>query len=294
VAIILSHDNLKLTCELAGERYRSSRFDWNGLVSSARWKGIELLGEEKPLFQRDPSRFGRALHNEFGIKTCIGYDEVAVGQWFPKIGTGWLKKDTKPYFFYNEYQMEALSFTADHDGANALIFSCLSGERNGYAYEYQKRISLADKGFAITYTLTNTGERSLQTDEYVHNFLCFAGKRMDRGYKLSFPWVINESLLGEKVNPDKALAPSGNTVECIRKTSKQFYLGGLSNGHASPSALWTLSHDGLGISLSEAGSFVPSAVHLWGWKRVISPEVFFSFSIARGETVSWERRYSVT
>jgi hypothetical protein len=44
-----------------------------------------------------------------------------------------------------------------------------------------------------------------------------------------------------------------------------------------------------GLSVSEEGSFLPADFALWGWKRVISPEVFYSFSIQGGESTHWER-----
>ena len=37
------------------------------------------------------------MHNEFGIRRCIGYDEAGEDGLFPKIGTGWLKKNDVPY-----------------------------------------------------------------------------------------------------------------------------------------------------------------------------------------------------
>lgn len=295
MAILLKRGDLELKLERAGERYVSSRFDWNGLVSSVRFLGTELLGQEKPPFQRNPARFGRGLHNEFGINACIGYDDCAVGEWFPKIGTGWLRKDDKPYFFYTGYELERLSFDCGVTGRESAVFHCESGERNGYAYSYDKRISMADGGFVIHYALTNRGSKPLETNEYIHNFLCFDSKRIDRGYALSFPWNLDPAQFTETNNPDGILSVSGNRVEVTGKTGKQFYLGGLSAGKEEKDGLaasWTLSHPGVGVSLSERGSFMPSAVHVWGWKSVISPEIFFSFRAEPGATVEWERTYA--
>ncbi len=296
MAILLKRDDLELRLERAGERYVSSRFDWNGLVASIRFRGMELLGQEKPPFQRNPARFGRGLHNEFGINACIGYDDCGVGEWFPKIGTGWLRKDDKPYFFYTDYKLDRLSFECEASGQDGAVFHCESGERNGYAYSYDKRISMTDGGFVIRYTLKNLGSKPLATNEYVHNFLCFGSRRMDRGYTLSFPWNLDPSLFTETTNPDGILSVSGNRVEVTGKTGKQFYLGGLSAGKGEKDGLaasWTLAHGGLGVNLSERGNFNPSAVHLWGWKSVISPEIFFAFRAESGATVEWERVYEV-
>ena len=63
------------------------------------------------------------MHNEFGIKRPIGYDEAAQDGLFPKIGTGWLKKNDVPYFFYTQYPVKPLDFDYalagdDGDGKN--------------------------------------------------------------------------------------------------------------------------------------------------------------------------------
>jgi hypothetical protein len=52
---------------------------------------------------------------------------------------------------------------------------------------------------------------------------------------------------------------------------------------------WTLTDRVGGFSVSEECSFVPLDLAVWGWKRVISPEVFYGFSIGKGERTVWER-----
>lgn len=294
MAILLKNDVVVVRLERAGELYTASRFDWNGFVSSARYRGTEMLGQEKPLFHRKPSQFGRGLQNEFGIKACVGYDDCKIGEWFPKIGTGWLKKDDKPYFFYNDYELEPLTFEDGPDGSNAFSFFCDSGERNGYAYRYTKRIGLNGSGFTTRYTLENCGEKTIETDEYVHNFLCIGGKRMGPGYELEFPWEIESVDIIEENDPDGVLVRSGNRVYFSGLPRSQFYLGGLSEGKTVTDGLaasWKLSRSGFFIAAK--GNFTPAGVHTWGWKHVISPEVFFAFSVKPGETISWERTYTM-
>jgi hypothetical protein len=297
MAYHLRAGDTRLTVETPGERYRFCRFDWNGLVSSVRYRGVELAGQEKPLFSRDARVFGRGFHNEFGIKKCVGYDGCAVGEWFPKIGTGWLKKDDKPYFFYNGYELDPLSFEhgASEDGTSA-TFACESGERNGYAYRYEKTVTCEPGGFAVSYRLDNVGSRAIETEEYCHNFLCFGGKRMDKGYELSFPLDIDRAKLVEDVDPDGILSISGSRITVTGKTRKQFYLGGVSGASDRPyeaGRCWTLSHEGLGLSLSESVSFAPESVHVWGWTSVVSPEAFLALRAAPGERVEWKRVYEV-
>ena len=293
--ILLENKDISLTIEKAGERYRGSRFDWNGLVSQIRFRGVALLGQESSL--RGPAIVGRGLHNEFGITKCVGYDDCAVGEWFPKIGTGWLRKDGEPYFFYTEYPLEEVSFDCEISAKGEVRFTCESGERNGYAYRYVKTITLADSSFTIRYVLENLGSKPLDTDEYVHNFLCVGQRRLDTGYSLSFPWKINTSRLVGINDPDEVLSIVDNRIDVVSQTEEEFQIGGLAEGVTESDGLaanWTLSDSVSGIHLSECGSFIPTAVNLWGWTSVISPEVFFGFRIEPGKTTTWERSYLVS
>jgi hypothetical protein len=292
MAMILENNDISVTVEKAGDKYCGSRFDWNGLVSQIRFRGVTLLGQENP--QRDSAIRGRGLHNEFGITKCIGYDDCAVGEWFPKIGTGWLRKDEEPYFFYTDYPLEELSFDCEVSGKSEVRFTCESGERNGYAYHYVKTITLADSSFTIRYAIENLGSKPLETDEYVHNFLCVGQRRMDAGYSLSFPWKINTSCLVGINDPDEVLSIVDNRINVVGQTEEQFQIGGLAEGVTESDGLaanWTLSDSVSGIRLSECSSFIPTAVNLWGRRSVISPEAFFGFRIEPGDTTTWERSY---
>ena len=302
MAIVLENSKISLTIETAGENYTGSRFDWNGTIVSAKFNGIETLGEEKKLFHRNKKIFGRGMHNEFGIKRPIGYDEAAQDGLFPKIGTGWLKKNDVPYFFYTQYPVKPLDFDYalagdDGDGENPTkaIFFCNSGSCNGYAYEYTKEITLLENGFSTKYTLKNTGEKTLETDEYVHNFLRLGKSKTKKGQKLIFGWEIEEAKLIENINPSNTLKINKNEVVFLNTPkNKEFFLGGLSgeaviNEDSKIQGKWTLVDENLGISMSETCDFNIEKADLWGHSEAISPELFYSFSIKPGETTSWTR-----
>lgn len=297
MAIKLKKGNLVLKIEKAGEKYRGSRFDWNGLVSSVKFQGIQVLGQEKPLFQRNARIFGRGLHNEFGIIRPLGYDECQSGQWFPKIGTGWLKRDDKPYSFFTQYPVEPVTTTFEKTDDSRVVFTSNSGVRNGWGWHYTKEIEVKENSFVIRYSLENIGSKVLETDEYVHNFLCINNQKIDSSYVLEFPFPLDTSRCKEVVDPEDLLSVSGNSVQLTKIASKQYYLGGLSEGVTEKEGLaaqWTLTERKTGISITETGSFKPSGMHVWGWKKVISPEVFFSFHIEPGNVMTWERIYGVS
>ena len=45
--------------------------------------------------------------------------------------------------------------------------------------------------------------------------------------------------------------------------------------------------------MSETGSFQTNRINLWGWKHVISPELYFDISIRPGQVAQWSRTYNV-
>ena len=301
MAIILKNNKISLKIETAGENYIGSRFDWNGTIVSAKFKGIETLGEEKKLFHRNKKIFGRGMHNEFGIRRCIGYDEAGEDGLFPKIGTGWFKKNDVLYFFYTQYPVKPLTFECSVNSQNGenptkATFFCDSGSCNGYAYEYTKEITLLENGFSTKYTLKNTGEKTLETDEYVHNFIRLGKKNTRKGQKLIFGWELSKEKLLDCNDPCNSLKITKEQIEFVNNPAKdkEFFLGGLSgepiiNEDSKIQGKWTLVDENLGISMSETCDFNIEKADLWGHSEDISPELFYSFSIKPGETTSWTR-----
>ncbi len=299
----LQNKNMQLSIETPGEVYRGTRFDWNGSVIHACYQGIELLNEEKPRFHRNPSVSGRGMMNEFGIKRPVGYTD-SDSEWFPKIGTGWLKKDADPYSFLKQYEMQELSFEYtrfDFENQPGVAFCCTSGERNGYSYRYQKTITLEESGFVTRYELTNLGDKIIATDEYVHNFIAPYGNRMSHDFSIHFAWQLNPPCFDEYVDPENVIRISENKVYLSKEPSKEqpFFLGSISgnpavNESSGIPAQWCYRNEKTGLIMSETGNFMIEKADLWGMRHVISPELFYSFSLSKGQTASWERRISVS
>lgn len=297
LAITLCNDNLELVIETAGETYKGSRFDWNGLISQIYFKGVPLLGQEKKLFKRNPKIYGRGLHNEFGIRDCVGYDEVPAGGLFPKIGTGWLKSDENPYFFYTQYPLEKVTFDIQKKDATTIECKCTSGCKNGYDYHYTKKIVLDDNGFTIFYKLENKGEKTISTTEYVHNFLLPGNSSVGAHLKLTFNWDFDSEKLGTFNNSKGCVLQKENAVTFTATPKEEFFLGGVwaakKENTPQENGKWTLEDSKNNICISETTSFVPDSSDVWGHNKAISPELFFRFSIASGEVVEWNRRFDI-
>ncbi len=302
MSLKLQNKNMHLTVETPGEVYRGCRFDWNGSIISAQYHGKELLGEERTRFHRNPAAAGRGMMNEFGAKRPIGYDDAGT-TWFPKIGTGWLKKDNKPYYFTNTYEMDLLEYTYtcfDFEGQPGVAFCCTSGEREGYSYRYQKTITLEESGFVTRYELTNLGDKVLSSDEYVHNFLAPGGRHMNHDISLHFAWQLNPPVFDEYVDHENVIRISENKVYLSKEPSRDtaFFLGVITgsvdtDGNSGIPAQWCYRDEKTGLTISETGNFQIEKADVWGMRHVISPELFYAFTLTKGQTASWERRISV-
>ncbi len=292
---ILKNNTLSLTVSLPGELYKGCRFDHNGAVIQINYKGINLLSKET-VDNFDEAQNGQGLYEEFGIKNPVGYDEVQEGDFFPKIGTGWLTKDSEAYFFAKSYKMKKLEHSVNYSD-DTITLICTSGLVNGYSYIYTKSIALRDNGFVIDYNFRNTGTRQINTTHYVHNFICPEQKELGENITLDFSWSFDPERLVENVRTNGLLSMEGGTIKMLKTPETDFFMGGIAqscNEGCIKSGRWTLMDSYHKIKLTEEDSFIPVNADLWGYKYNISPEMFYGLSAAPGETCQWKRHYIIT
>ena len=286
----LKNKDLELQIDLPLENYHQPRFDWTGKIVGLNFKGHSLAGIETTR-NGNQNNYGKGFYNEFGIEIPVGFEEVEIGGWFHKIGIGLLKKDSQEYQFFKKYEIQPADFQMYGDLEKFSII-CNAPLENGFAYILKKEIRLKEDGFIITYHLQNTGEKLIQTNEYTHNFLTVDGKNMGEDYILKFPFNLALDQFEEFLNKEKKLEINGQKINFNGTPEEQFFASYLS-GKKKVNAHWELIHKESQIAISETGNFQSSKVNLWGWKHVISPELFFPISLAAGKSVEWERAYRV-
>jgi hypothetical protein len=290
VTHILKNKNLEIHIDLPLENYNLPRFDWTGKITTVKYNNIYVSGIEK-MNTVDNNDFGKGFYNEFGIDAPIAYDETKEGDYFHKIGIGLLKKDNAPYLFSNTYKIQPAAFKVTKK-SNKILIECTSDNINGYAYVLKKEIELLESGFVIKYYLRNTGKKTISTNEYNHNFLAINKDLIGTNYLLKFPFQINPELLEATVNPEGKVDIGQKEITFNGTPNEQFFFSNLSGGETVDAA-WELINIKNKIGISEKGSFKTSKVNLWGWKHVISPELFFDFSVEANQAVEWSRTYNV-
>jgi hypothetical protein len=287
---ILKNKNIAVHVDLPSEGYSFSRFDWTGKISRVTFNDTPMTGREKPDDQNEVI-FGKGLYNEFGIDTALGFEEAEVGSWFHKIGIGLLKKDSSEYFFHKSYQVRPSKFKWITE-PEKIVITCESEQVNGYAYFLEKEITLSQYGFNIQYSLKNSGERQILTQEYNHNFLALGNALMEPNYILKFPFEIRPEKFEESVNPENMVEIGSNSVGFNGTPREQFFFSNLS-GSEKVKAQWELIHKGSKKGIRETGSFLTKKVNLWGWRHVMSPELFVDLQLDPGESQEWSRKYEM-
>ncbi len=288
---ILKNKNLEIQIDLPLENYNFSRFDWTGKIVNVKFQNILLSSVERTDCE-DEHLFGKGFYNEFGIDNALGFEETKTGDWFHKIGIGLLKKhDQQPYLFSKNYEVKPADFEIKTE-SNRIIIICKSEAVNGYSYLLKKEIELLESGFIFKYELQNTGEKNIITNEYGHNFAAINKDQIGSNYILKFPFQLRPQLFGETVNPEQKVDIKQNEITFNNFLEEEFFFSNLS-GNEKAEANWELINLKSKIGMSETGSFQTNRINLWGWKHVISPELFFDISIKPSQVAQWSRTYHV-
>ncbi len=287
---ILKNKNLELHIDVPFEYYNYSRFDWTGKIRIVKFQDITLSSIERT-DNRNPKTIGKGFYNEFGIDTALGFEEAKIGSWFHKIGIGLLKKTDSTYSFMKKYEIQPAQFTLKK-ALNKLVITCQSKLVNGFAYILTKTIELLENGFNILYLLENTGEKAIITDEYVHNFMAVQQDDIGKDYVLKFPFDLKPALFEETVNPEQKVIVGQKEIQFNQTPMKDFFFSNLS-GNEKVTAQWQLLHLKHKIALSERLNFPTDKINLWGWKHVISPELFYKINIQPSQSKQWTRYYEI-
>jgi hypothetical protein len=292
MSIVLKNSKLRIEIDKPGQNYRASRFDWTGKITQVTYNNKYTFCTDESLEPGLLNVKGRGLYNEFGISEALGYAECKPGKNFTKIGIGLLRKENEEsYNFFKDYKVTPFKTLYKSDSQYA-IFITYPTPCNGYAVELTKNISLNDSSFTVFYNLKNTGEKTIKTNEYCHNFLAVNHRRIGREYKLHFPFNIDSEKIKEFVDPDEVLQIDRNDISWKSAYKNQFFLGSLEGGK-KVKASWALENSLLKVGIKESGSFVPEKINLWGNTHVVSPEIFIKIDLAPGKSMNWVREYEV-
>lgn len=275
--------------------YRSSRFDWSGIIACASYRGHSYFGEwfdkHDPLRNNSVTGPAEEFRAEAGKE--LGYAEAPAGGEFVKPGVGVLKKiSDRPYeheaFYpivdYGEWKVE----TKDR----SIVFTQRLQSKIGYAYLYTKTIELDPHRplFRLKHSLVNSGTKRIETNVYNHDFFVLDNKPTGRQHTVTLGFTpVAEEPLGD------AVELRGNQILFTRTPDREHsamgYLTGFTGKAGEYSVHLVDTDSGVGILQSSASRIAKS--YFWSTAKTICPELYIPIDVAPGGEQRWEISYQL-
>ncbi len=297
---VLTNGNLEAVVFLPDpERgyYRSTRFDWSGVITCASVKGHRFWGEwfskYDPLINDAITGPVEEFRSQDG---ALGYADAGPGEPFVKIGVGVLRKiDDSPYKFGTFYPFIDTGKWTVHTNKRSITFEQKLQSPIGFAYLYKKTLELDKNGavIALKHQLKNIGSKTIQTDVYDHDFFMFDGRPIGPGMMARFPFTpkIQDS-------PDTHFDPSlatveGNTISYLKELQPHQTVAGYITGYSDKASDYdiTVEDQTEGVGIQQTSDSPIAKFYLWSIRTTISPEAYIHLDIAPGQMQSWAIRY---
>jgi hypothetical protein len=289
--------------------YRSTRFDWSGVVGCLSLNGHKFFGEwfaqYDPLkndsitgpveeFRTDDVPIGQSGQGpgELAVRAgAIGYQEAKPGETFLKPGVGVLRKvDDSPYQFGGAYPIvDTGTWTVKVRKRSVRFRQVLRGPE-GYAYVYEKTLTLNKNEPVMTlqHSLKNTGKKAIATYVYDHDFFMLDGKPTGPGMVVHFkfePKPLGEIGAAAKIESKDlvyvdALAPGKGVAG---------YLKGYSDDVRDYD--FTVEDTRSKVGVQQTSDHSLARLYFWSTQTTICPEGYIKLNVAPGETSRWTLRY---
>jgi hypothetical protein len=271
--------------------YRSTRFDWSGIISKLEYNGHNYFGQWFEYY--DPKKHDAICGpvDEFG---AIGYENATVGNTFLKIGVGMLKKSSnEPYSPFTYYEIESPGKRCIHKMDNAIEFKHALTDTSGYAYEYTKTIKLIDgkPELVVSYCLKNTGKLKIETTVYNHNFFMIDHQKTGPDIDIRFPF----KLVGDGLGIGELAQVTGRQIKFLKtlKTEDRVLIRGL-NGFDDSVAdhAFTIENRQTGAGVKLKGDKPLEHLVFWSCSTTYCPEPYIKIDLAPMKEISWVNTYT--
>lgn len=277
--------------------YRSSRFDWSGVIESLTYQGHSFFGKwfdhYEPTINDAITGPVEEFRNEEG---AIGYNEAKPGGYFLKIGVGVLRKpDDKPYNFGRFYQIVNGGRWVVRPSSDRVEFMHEINDGEGHAYVYEKTVRLVgDKPeLVLEHRLKNTGKKAIDTSVYNHDFYMIDNQPAGPNYRVRF-------LFEPKATEDlkDAVAIRGKELRFLREIRDRTAANGDSAfspitgyGDSATDNYIVVENRKVGAGVREIGNRPLSLINFWSIHTTVCPEAYVHMHIAPGQTFKWQIRY---
>jgi hypothetical protein len=276
--------------------YRSTRFDWSGMVWQLTYKGHTYFNEIRSFTPHNPleNEHGMSLAEEFGIGTSKSipprFTEAQPGETFLKIGVGLLEKipGSDRYQFSGKYPLVEPGVWSVNSDATWVEFQHRVHDKYGYGYTYTKRMELlaGEPTLVVSHTLVNTGTQRIKIDQYCHNFFDIDSTPIGPDYRIDFAFTP------KNLNQMNGTEHRGNSLVFTKNVEGSLFTIYEGFGNTPGDGRIVLRNTKTGAAVEMSGDFPLSGFNFWTNGQVISPELFVFIDIAPGESFSWKRTYT--
>jgi hypothetical protein len=276
--------------------YRSTRFDWAGVVPCLTFKGHSYFGvwfnRYDPLINDSITGPVEEFRSADGLSS-INYAEAKPGGLFIKPGVGVLRKvDDSPYKFSFFYPIvDGGKWTVRHKRTQVIMTQRLQPTL-GYGYVYEKTLEL-DKHqpvLVLHHSMKNTGTKPIDTQVYDHDFFMLDNVATGPGMAVHFPFepVAQKSMEPRAKIDGKDIVYLQELTSGPRQSASSF-LTGYSTSPADYDFIVENRNTGVGVEQTSDSSI--AQLNFWSIHTTICPEAYIHLKIAPGQTATWTIRY---
>jgi hypothetical protein len=273
--------------------YRSTRFDWSGVVGCYAYKGHTFWGEWFPKYDPMLNDAITGPVEEFRSQDGgIGYADAKPGELFVKIGVGTLRKvDDSAYKFGFFFPLVDTGKWSVHAGKTSVRFQQTLHSPTGIAYVYTKTLRLGKQGDVVSleHTLKNVGKKTITTDVYDHDFFMLDGKPTGPGMTVRWPFAPK---LDAQLDPALAKV-DGDKVEYVGELQPHQTVAAYVTGYSDKVSDYdiTVEDASSGIGVRQTSDSPIAKFYLWSIRTTISPEAYIHLDVAPGKSQSWKIDY---
>ncbi|MET4693178.1 hypothetical protein [Endozoicomonas lisbonensis] len=286
----LENDTVKVAVylpDIEKGSYRSTRFDWSGLIHSFQFEEIEYFGRWRSEPVHNPEMHF-SVNGPAQIFGNLGYGESDT---FVRIGIGVLEKpeNEKSFNFINPYQILDHGEWQVESTDDTVQFVQTLQDDTGYGYRYRKTVTLNEQGFSMAHQLENTGEKAIETTVFNHHFFVIDDQTVDEQYQVFFPFSPAKQIEESRIElQDDSL----QIIEPISDEDRLFVpLTGFAR--TADDHQFRIHHNGLNRGIKVQVDQPLSRLVVWANDRSLSPENFLEVNVPVGESFSWTAEYRV-
>jgi hypothetical protein len=290
--------------------YRSTRFDWAGIIPCVSLNGHRFFGEwfigaydpmrndavvgpsEEFRLDGEPGHFPASSPLLTIGPRAIGYDEAKPGEAFLKPGVGILKKiDDQPYSGHTIYPvLDGGTWTIPKMSRTSITFRQVLNGRDGWAYVYEKTLTLDANGTGMTldHSLRNTGQKAIDTKVYDHDFITFDEQAAGPDVVMRLPFVPKSA------NPlDAPLKIEGKELHFERAMNAGELASMSFTGYSDKVSDYDIPVENVRtkVGLEQTSDTPISRAYFWTNGRAACPEIYIHVSAEPGKTVHWKLHY---